>query len=61
MNEEITEIEQAFFELEKIKRQINALSDFLSSKIRDKKTAASKTQGMIDPRTGEQFGRGPTE
>ena len=30
---EISDLEQAFFELEKIKRQVNALSDFLSAKI----------------------------
>ena len=53
---EITDIEQAFFELERIKRQINALSDFLAAKLRDQHSSAPKTVGMIDPRTGKPFG-----
>jgi len=52
---EITDLEQAYFELEKIKTQVNALSDFLSSKLRDQYAAKPKTKGMIDPRSGRHF------
>jgi hypothetical protein len=53
--QEISEIEQAYHELEKIKRQMDALSDFLASKLRDRHTSAPKTRGMIDPRTNRPF------
>lgn len=52
---EITDLEQAYFELEKIKTQVNALSDFLSSKLRQQYAAKPKTKGMIDPRSGKHF------
>jgi len=54
--DEITDLEKAFYELEKIKQQINLLSDFLASKLRDQANTQPKTSGMVDPRTGELFG-----
>jgi len=55
--QEITEIEQAYHEIEKIKRQVNALSEFLASKLRSQHGHSPKTKGMIDPRTGQPFGK----
>ena len=52
---EISELELAYHQLEQIKRQVNALSDFIASKLRDKHTAKPKTSGMIDPRTDKPF------
>ena len=43
------------FEVEKIKAQINVLSDFLASKLREDDNHKPKTKGMIDPRTGKPF------
>ena len=53
----ITELEQVFHQLQKIQRQVSALSEFLVSKLRDQHGHAPKTEGMIDPRTGRQFGQ----
>ena len=52
---EISDLEQAFHQLELIKRQVHALSEFLASKMRDQYTKKPKTSGMIDPRTGKPF------
>ena len=52
---EISELEQAYHQLDQIKRQVNALSDFLASKLRDKHDHKPKTRGMLDPRTGKPF------
>ena len=52
---EITDLEQAFYEIEKIKQQVNLLSDSLLSKIKDKNAVTQKSNEMIDPRTGKPF------
>jgi hypothetical protein len=54
---EITDLERAYFELEKIKRQVNTLSDFLSARLRHNQPRKPKTIGMRDPRTGNRFNR----
>ena len=53
---EVTDLEKAFYELEKIKQQVNMLSDFLLSKLRDQVANESKSNDLIDPRTGQKFG-----
>ena len=53
--QEITKLEQAFHELEKIKQQVILLSDFLLSQIKAEKKSEQKNRGMIDPRTGRPF------
>ena len=53
--QEITELEQAFFQIEKIKAQVNALSDFLAAKLTAQHAHKPKNAGMIDPRTGRRF------
>jgi hypothetical protein len=53
--QEISELEQAYHELQKIQRQVSALSDFLASKLRDQHASAPRTKGMVDPRTNRPF------
>jgi len=55
---EITDIEQVYFEVQKIKQQVNVLSDFLASRLKHKQQHKPKTAGMIDPRTGKPFREG---
>jgi len=55
--QKITDLEQAFYELEKIKQHVNMLSDFLLSKIKANGEVKQQTSGMIDPRTGLPFGQ----
>ncbi len=52
----ISDWEQTYFELKKIQRQLDALSDFLLSKMRDGQAHKPKTEHMLDPRTGRKFG-----
>jgi hypothetical protein len=52
---EVTDLEKAFYELEKIRRQVNLLSDFLMSKLREQATDESTANDLIDPRTGKKF------
>jgi hypothetical protein len=52
---QITDLEAAYFELQKIKRRVNALSDFLASKISGQHSNKPKTQFLIDPRTSQPF------
>jgi uncharacterized protein YPO0396 len=54
--DEINDLQRAFYELEKIKQQVNLLSDFLLSKLRDQVGNESKSDELIDPRTGQKFG-----
>jgi hypothetical protein len=56
---EISDLERAFHELQRIKQQINLLSDFLGSKLKDQERSRPRASGMIDPRTGKPF-RGET-
>ena len=54
---EISDYERAYFELEKIRQQVDSLSDFLLSKIREEHSSTSRRRKtLIDPRTGEPFG-----
>jgi hypothetical protein len=53
--DEISDLQRAFYELEKIKQQVNLLSDFLLSKLRDHAADELKSNELIDPRTGEKF------
>jgi hypothetical protein len=47
---------RAFHELEKIKRQVELLSDFLLSKIEPgEKVKQPRSKVMIDPRTNKPF------
>ena len=52
---EATDLVKVFHELEKIKQQINLLSDFISSKLKDQAAGESKSNDLIDPRTGKKF------
>ena len=52
---EVTDLEKAFYELEKIKQQVDLLSDFLLSKLNDHIDDEFKANELIDPRTGEKF------
>ena len=52
---EVTDLEKAFYELQKIQQQINLLSDFLLSKLRHQAADESKGNDLIDPRTGQKF------
>jgi hypothetical protein len=58
---EVTDLERAFHKLEKIKQQVNLLSDFLASKLRDQATDECKINDLIDPRTGKKFKGGEKE
>ena len=57
----ITELEQVYFELAKIRRQVDVLSDFIASKLRDQHGHAPQTEGMIDPRTNKPFKKERTD
>jgi len=52
--EEISDLEKVFYELEKIKQQVNLLSDFLASKLRSQ-ADTQQTSEMLDPITGKPF------
>ena len=52
---EIDDLERVFYELEKIKQQVNCLSDFLLSKLRDQIGDTGRSNDLIDPRTGQRF------
>ena len=58
MAKEVTDLVKAFYELEKIKQQVNLLSDFLLSKINAGGEVQQQSKDMIDPRTGLPFGKG---
>ena len=53
--EHIKPVEQAYFELRRIRRELDALEDFLLSELKKDHSAKPKTPGMIDPRTGQLF------
>ena len=57
--QEISDFERAFFELEKIRQQVDNLSDFLLGKIRESQSNGGdqRPKGLTDPRTGELFNR----
>jgi len=63
MPKEISDIEQAFYELDKVRQQakllfqqIDLLSDFLLSRIKPPDNEVKQNSGqMIDPRTGKPF------
>jgi len=52
---EITDYERAFFELEKIRQQVDNLSEFLLSKIKQDRDDGQRPKTLLDPRTGEPF------
>jgi len=51
--EQISFAEQVLHEIERIRRQLDALQDFVCSKI--DKQEKPKTGKMIDPRNGSEF------
>jgi hypothetical protein len=53
--ERIKPVEQAYFELRRIRRELDALEDFLLSEIKKNNSEKPKSPGMIDPRNGELF------
>jgi hypothetical protein len=55
---QITDLEAAYFELEKIKQRVNALLDFLASKFNDQHPNKPKTEVLLDPRTNKPFRKG---
>ena len=52
---EISKLQQAYFQLEKIKAEIDALSDFLVTELESQHPHKPKTKGMMDPRTNLPF------
>ena len=53
--DEIKFVERVFFEIQRIKRDLEALEDFISARMKDDAVDQPKTDGMMDPRTGEKF------
>jgi hypothetical protein len=53
--DEVSDLERAFFELQKIQQQLNLLANFIASKLRDQAGGDSKSNDLIDPRTGKKF------
>ena len=51
----INPIEQIFFELRRIRRNLDALSEFVATEMESDQLAKPKSLGMIDPRTGKLF------
>ena len=52
---EISELERAFFELKRIKKEIDNLYDFIAAALSTKDNRKPKNDYMIDPRSGEKF------
>jgi hypothetical protein len=51
----INPIEQIFFELRRIRRELDALSEFIATEMESDQFAKPKSKGMIDPRTNRPF------
>ena len=52
---EITPIERAVFEIQKIRKELDALEDFLLSELKQNRQAKPRSEGIVDPRTGRLF------
>ena len=52
---EISDYERAFFKLTKIRQQVDSLSEFQISKIKEGHDSGPRKKILIDPRTGFPF------
>jgi hypothetical protein len=54
---EITVIEKVCFEIQRIRKELDALEDFLWSELQGSQSLKPRSAGVVDPRTGKTFGR----
>jgi len=52
---EISAIERAYFEIQRIRKELDALEDFLLSELKQNREAKPRSDGIVDPRTGKLF------
>lgn len=54
---EIADLQEVYYRIEKMKQELNLLSDFVASKIQAEKPITDKPAVLLDPRTGQPFGK----
>ena len=52
---EITFAEKVFFEIQRLKRELEILEDFVAAQLNGQQSDKPKIAQMIDPRSGEAF------
>ena len=54
-SQEIRNLEEVFYRIQKMKQELNLLADFVASKIQAEKPATDQPAALLDPRTGRPF------